>query len=325
VIANPVPSGFHHAVVGFPSLQNASHSHDDNTISHTLDTGPCCLPRDSRDVYFLPYLNPESRKAPSPVPFNFLGSQSYGSNFSLDGQRANGGSFGDHTRPTVSRAVGESNVMSNDFTRNLQESRTSHQHEARRSHLSRVLFYNNKNSALAVMDPANKDSASLVRPDCVQANIDPTFNINDVWRSFGGDPFRFEKHLVPLRPMTELLPFRQPLLCPIPCAPLPVDRQLYSVSDSAKPQCPRRFHVTPVEVATDNRWGLGQHSRRFQRGLLEPHGSETHQCQKKKKKKKYFPHIRPVRSHQSEERPEIQVRDAAPDTPPGQRNHAHRP
>src|SRR3989442_10216656 len=46
------------------------------------------LPRDSRDVYSFLYLNPNITQGVQDGEFKFLGFQSYGANFTLDGQRS---------------------------------------------------------------------------------------------------------------------------------------------------------------------------------------------------------------------------------------------
>jgi len=54
------------------------------------------VPRDSREIYEFLYLNPDITQGPGgDGTFKFIGAQSYGAAFSLDGQRSNGGIFGD--------------------------------------------------------------------------------------------------------------------------------------------------------------------------------------------------------------------------------------
>ena len=55
------------------------------------------VPRDSRDIYSFLYLNPNITRGAAEGSFKFIGAQSYGASFSLDGQRANGGIFGQPT------------------------------------------------------------------------------------------------------------------------------------------------------------------------------------------------------------------------------------
>src|SRR5260370_20801062 len=91
---------------------------ENQTISQTMNNFVLTeLPRDSRDIYSFLYLNPNITQADSDGGFKFMGSQSYGASFSLDGQRSNGGIFGQPTQSQPSlEAVGEVNVLSNDFT-----------------------------------------------------------------------------------------------------------------------------------------------------------------------------------------------------------------
>ena len=76
---------------------------ENQTISDTITSRAVVdLPRDSRDVYSFLYLNPNITQAGTSdnADFKFFGGQSYGANFSLDGQRSNGGIFG---TPTTSQ------------------------------------------------------------------------------------------------------------------------------------------------------------------------------------------------------------------------------
>ena len=75
------------------------------------------LPRDSRDVYSFLYLNPNITQGVSDGEFKFLGFQSYGANFTIDGQRSTNTIFGSPTTSEPSlEAVGELNVLSTDFS-----------------------------------------------------------------------------------------------------------------------------------------------------------------------------------------------------------------
>jgi len=51
------------------------------------------------------------------MDLQFIGAQSYGASFSLDGQRSNGGIFGEPTASQPSlEAVGEINLLTSDFS-----------------------------------------------------------------------------------------------------------------------------------------------------------------------------------------------------------------
>src|SRR5258708_20303637 len=90
---------------------------EDQTISQTLNNQAIVeLPRDSRNVYTFLYLNPNVTQGASDGEFKFIGAQSYGASFSLDGQRSNGGIFGEPTASQPSlEAVGEINLFTSDF------------------------------------------------------------------------------------------------------------------------------------------------------------------------------------------------------------------
>jgi hypothetical protein len=61
----------------------------DQTIADTITNREVIdLPRDSRDVYSFLYLNPNITQSTGDGTFKFLGFQSYGANFTLDGQRS---------------------------------------------------------------------------------------------------------------------------------------------------------------------------------------------------------------------------------------------
>src|SRR5450755_4031288 len=82
---------------------------DNQTISDTITNRQVIeLPRDSRNVYSFLYLNPNITQSGTDGSFKFLGAQSYGANFSLDGQRSNGGIFGNPTNAQPSlETIGE--------------------------------------------------------------------------------------------------------------------------------------------------------------------------------------------------------------------------
>src|SRR6185312_8294669 len=132
---------------------------EDQTISETItSTAVTELPRDSRDVYSFLYLNPNITQGSADGEFKFLGAQSYGASYSLDGQRSNGGIFGDHTASAPSlEAVAEVNVMSSDFSAEyagIANIRITTKRGGAQYHGS--LIYDNKNSALAALTLQDK-------------------------------------------------------------------------------------------------------------------------------------------------------------------------
>jgi len=71
-------------------------------------------------VYSFLYLNPNITQGVQDGEFKFLGFQSYGANFTLDGQRSTDAVFGVHTQSeTVPRSRGRTHVLSNDFSADM--------------------------------------------------------------------------------------------------------------------------------------------------------------------------------------------------------------
>jgi carboxypeptidase family protein len=160
------------------------------TISATINNRQLIeLPRDSRDIYQFLYLNPNITTSAEGLEFKFIGAQSYGAAFSLDGQRSNGGIFGGATASQPSlEAISELTVLSNNFTAEyagIANIRIDTKRGERNFHGS--LFYNNRNSALAAWTIQDKiNLASFVpnpaRPDYPK----PYFNLNETGGSLNG-------------------------------------------------------------------------------------------------------------------------------------------
>jgi hypothetical protein len=163
---------------------------EDQTISDNIGSQAVIdLPRDSRNVYSFLYLNPNITQSGTDGSFKFLGAQSYGASFSLDGQRSNGGIFGEPTSSQPSlEAVGDINVLSQDFSAEyagIANIRVTTKRGGSGYHGS--LFYNNKNSALAAWTVQDKIGQSEFAPTPFQSKFpNPFFNINDVGASIGG-------------------------------------------------------------------------------------------------------------------------------------------
>src|SRR6266540_3207128 len=147
------------------------------------------LPRDSRDIYQFLYLNPNITTSSGGEGFKFIGAQSYGASFSLDGQRSNGGIFGEATASQPSlEAIDELTVLSNNFSaeyagianiRVVTKRGTSQYHGS--------LFANNKNSGLAAWSIGDKNDLANFTPN--PANPDfpkPYFNLNETGGKLGG-------------------------------------------------------------------------------------------------------------------------------------------
>ncbi len=147
------------------------------------------LPRDTRDIYSFLYLNPNITQADVNGDFKFIGGQSYGGSFSVDGQRSNGGIFGQPTdsKPSL-EAVDELNVLSNSFsaeyagTANVRITTKRGQNQFHGS-----VFYNNANSALAALSLQDLAGIADFQPNAFASKYPtPYFNINDLGGSIGG-------------------------------------------------------------------------------------------------------------------------------------------
>ncbi len=147
------------------------------------------LPRDSRDIYSFLYLNPNITQSTADGAFKFIGAQSYGASFSLDGQRANGGIFGEPTASQPSlETIGDLVVLSNNFTAEyagIANVRVETLRGGKDYHGS--LFYNNKNSALAAWTISDKRGQALFTPTQARPVFPtPYFNLNETGGSFHG-------------------------------------------------------------------------------------------------------------------------------------------
>jgi hypothetical protein len=156
------------------------------------------VPRDSREILEFLYLNPDITQGPGgDGTFKFLGAQSYGATFSLDGQRTNGGIFGEPTSSQPSlETVGELIVLSKNFTAEysgVANIRIETKRGGADYHGS--LFYNNKNSALAARSIQDKiDEANFLPTSEVPNYVKPYFNLNELGGYFSGPvPFSREK------------------------------------------------------------------------------------------------------------------------------------
>ncbi|MBZ5685607.1 MAG: carboxypeptidase regulatory-like domain-containing protein [Acidobacteriia bacterium] len=162
----------------------------DQTITATISNREVIdLPRDSRDVYSFLYLNPNITQGTDDGTYKFLGFQSYGANFTLDGQRATNTVFGEPTTSQPSlEAVAEVNVLSNNFSAEyagISNIRVTTKRGTSEFHGS--VFYNNKNSALAAWQIQDKEGLADFVPNDFQSKYPtPYFNYNDVGGSFGG-------------------------------------------------------------------------------------------------------------------------------------------
>jgi hypothetical protein len=172
------------------SMEAPAINTEDQTISQTLNNQAIVeLPRDSRDVYTFLYLNPNVTQADADGNFKFIGAQSYGASFSLDGQRSNGGIFGVPTASQPSlEGVGEINLLTSDFSAEyagIANIRVTTKRGGADYHGS--AFYNNKNSALAAWTLDDLNGKANFSPTVFQSKYPtPYFNFNDIGGSVGG-------------------------------------------------------------------------------------------------------------------------------------------
>jgi hypothetical protein len=247
---------------------------DDQTISDTVSSRAVIdLPRDSRNVYSFLYLNPNITQGSVDGEFKFLGAQSYGASFSLDGQRSNGGIFGEPTSSQPSlEAVADINVLSNDFSAEyagIANIRVTTKRGGLGYHGS--VFYNNKNSAFAALTLQDQIGMAQFAPSPFQSEYpNPYFNITDIGGSFGGPIPRLKKTwffaayeknwtVSPVNVQSNSLPH-----------PSLWGGDFSQVIDSVKPAVPAGVTLTPQEMATDTVGGLGQQFITIPSRLLNP-------------------------------------------------------
>lgn len=212
------------------------------------------LPRDSRDIYSFLYLNPNITQGAADGAFKFIGAQSYGASFSLDGQRSNGGIFGEPTASQPSlETIGELVVLSNNFTAEyagIANVRVETKRGGKDYHGS--LFYNNKNSALAAWSIGDKRGQAQFTPTpALNKFPTPYFNLNETGGSFSGPaPFlkrTFFMAAYERRWSAAPVRFRSTTL---PHASLYVG-DFSKVNDTAKPIVPTEVTLTAAELAAN--------------------------------------------------------------------------
>ena len=244
------------------------------TITGTLTNQELVeLPRDSRDFASFLYLNPNIRQAGADGSLKFLGAQSYGASFSLDGQRSNGGVFGEPTSSQPSlETIGELTVLSSSFTAEyagIANVRVTTRRGGGKYHGS--LFYDNKNSALAAWDLRDKNGKSNFSPTPAQAAYpNPFFNLNEFGGSFGGPVPKvkntyffaaYERRFLnsPIYIRSTSLPH---------ATLLAGDFSL--MTDARKPVVPAGIALTAAEIGQNTVGGLGNQFIRIPSRLLNP-------------------------------------------------------
>jgi hypothetical protein len=259
---------------------------DNSTISDTIGHAAVIdLPRDSRDIYTFLYLNPNITQADSAGSFKFIGAQSYGASFSVDGQRSNGGIFGAPTdsKPSL-EAVDEVNVLSNNFSAEyagIANIRVTTKRGESKFHGS--AFYNNSNSAFAAWSVQDHASLANFTPTAFQSKFPtPYFNENDIGGSIGG-PVKglkntwffaaYERDYNVSPTSVQSSSIAHPSLW---------TGNFSQLDSSALPDVPAGVVLTPQEIATDTVNG-GQQFTQIPTRLLNPDVQALIG--------KYFPHI----------------------------------
>jgi len=245
------------------------------TISGNLTTRQILeLPRDSRDIYQFLYLNPNITSSAGGEGFKFIGAQSYGASFSLDGQRSNGGIFGEATASQPSlEAIQELTVLSNSFSAEYAGIANIRVVTKRgESHYHGSLFANNKNSALSAWSLGDLNDLSNFTPN--PANPDfpkPYYNLNEDGGSFSGPVPGSKKtfFLGSYERRWSLTPLRFSATRRLPGARL-LAGDFSDLSNSAKPLVPAGVVLTPTEIANDTVGGLGVRFIRIPSRLLNP-------------------------------------------------------
>jgi hypothetical protein len=246
------------------------------------------LPRDTRDIYSFLYLNPNITQADASGDenFKFIGGQSYGGSFSVDGQRSNGGIFGQPTdsKPSL-EAVDELTVLSNSFgaefagTANIRITTKRGQNQFHGS-----MFYNNANSALAALSLQDLAGIADFQPNAFASKYPtPYFNINDLGGSIGGPvkglkrtwffaAYERDYNVSPVNISTNKL-----------AHPSLWTGDFSLMEDADKPDVPAGVVLTPQEMATDTVGGAGLQFIQIPSRLLNPSVQSLIT--------KYFPHI----------------------------------
>jgi len=260
-------SGGHEQVV--VTAEAATIDTENQTISDTINNREVIdLPRDSRDVYSFLYLNPNITQGVDAGEFKFLGFQSYGANFTIDGQRSTNTIFGSPTTSEPSlEAVSELNVLSNDFSAEyagIANIRITTKRGESQFHGS--AFYNNKNSALAALQIQDKEGMrEFVPTQFLQKYPAPYFNFNDIGGSLGGPIpaikktwffVAYERNYArsPVSIFNNRLPhpaFWGGDFSPLISTPATADPTLL-------PDVPAGVTLTPAEQAADTYQGLGK-------------------------------------------------------------------
>jgi len=232
------------------------------------------LPRDSRDIYQFLYLNPNITSSAGGEGFKFIGAQSYGASFSLDGQRSNGGIFGEATASQPSlEVIDELTVLSNNFSAEyagIANIRVVTKRGQNKYHGS--LFANNKNSALSAWSSGDLNDLHNFTPNLANPDFPkPYYNLNEVGGSFSG-PVPGSKRtffLGSYERRWNLTPLRFSSSNRLPGQRL-LDADFSQLADNRKPLVPAGVVLTAAEIAANTVGGLGQRFITIPQRLLNP-------------------------------------------------------
>jgi len=228
----------------------------------------------------------------------FLGFQSYGASFTLDGQRSTNTVFGSHSSSQPSlEAVSEVNVLSNDFSAEyagIGNVRITTKRGENQFHGS--IFYNNKNSALAALQIQDQQGIrDFVPTQFASKYPTPYFNFNDVGASLGGPIpglkktwffMAYERNFVrqPVNISNNTL--MHPAFWTGDFSPLISDPNPANQNSGLLPAVPSGVTLTPTEIANDTYQGQGQQFVTIPSRLLSPYTQKLIDL--------YFPKISPA-------------------------------
>lgn len=258
---------------------------ENQTISETLEPRAIIeLPRNSRDIYSFLYINPNITQGSEPGEFKFLGGQSFGASFSVDGQRSNGGIFGTATQTEPSlESVGELNVLSNSFSAEyagVANVRVTTKRGGNAYHGS--LFYNNQNSALSAWTLSDKANQVFFQPTTFHNSFSKArFNITDAGGSFGGKILKLKKtwFFLAYEHNGSISPAQITGNVPHPSVQA---GDFSQVQDAGKPNVPSDVTLTADEIASDTVGGLGKQFITIPQRLINPISAKIVSL--------YFPH-----------------------------------
>ena len=238
------------------------------------------MPRDSRDVYSFLYLNPNITQGCDDGQFKFLGAQSYGGNFSLDGQRSNGGIVGEPTdsKPSWKRSPTStcSRMTSVRSIAGISNIRVTTKRGGAGYHGS--AFLQQQEFGAGSVDFAGHHRQTGIRALSWPEHVpQPYFNLTDIGGSFGGPIPKAKKtwffvsyernwNHSPVQVRSSSLP--HPTFWTGDFSLLPDSST--SSSTAIKPDVPAGVTLTPEEIANNTVGGAGEQFITIPSRLLNP-------------------------------------------------------